>query len=142
MINAVKELLTVKIGSNNDTIFISEKREGIYIIDTLDKSDLRVHLTFVFWDNSHKVNILIDNYEIVDEDFKTVVDLLNLIKVLLSNTVIKSEKFQGSKIVYRIYEYSILVDGHEKRLKDRNNLSFLNCFGNFTTEVKTFETWF
>lgn len=138
---AVKEFLTEKILRGNDNMtFKIEEKESIFSIDIVDKSEVKIHLTFVFWFSEPRVTILIDDCEIVDEDFEMADDLLSLIKILISNTVIKTEKVRGAKTVCRKYEYSLPINGKEERLKDERKYAF--NLGSFEEKTKVFEAWF
>lgn len=58
---------------------IAHLREETDLLEVLDKSASRVKLTVVFWEASKRVSILIDDREIMDEEFGNTEDLVKSI---------------------------------------------------------------
>lgn len=138
---AVKSFLDERIRVKyNDMIYTCEKKDSVYLIELIDKNSARIKLTFVFWDESSRVSILIEDYEIDDDEFNNTDDLIEIINVLISGEVIKTEKYKGAKIIYRQYEYSMLIDGKKKIIKDESQLG-CSWLGKPENKVTRFSPW-
>lgn len=137
----IEDFLANRIVSKyNDIEYLSEERNSIYVIKIFDKSNTKIKLTFVFWANNERVSFLIDDYEIIDEEFHNINDLILDLECIISNIIIKTEKFVKNKLIYRQYEYSTTINGNEERIKDERKFG-LSWFSTPNIKLTKFSPW-
>jgi hypothetical protein len=110
-----------------------------------DKINKKPKVTFVFWEGSKRFSIFIEEFEVFDDYFNNLSDLINQIQCILKSEISIDNIYCNERLIKRILYYSFCFEG--KSIKDKivkpYNFSIKYIFGfGIYHEVIRYQNWF
>jgi hypothetical protein len=142
LIDSINSLIKDNIiAKYSDIQIVNKKDDSMELIEVVDKNDLRVKLDFVLWNGSNRVTVLLDNQEVLDENYNISDSFLADVCVLIFNKVVKIEKYSRmNKLIYKELKFSLMINGEIKIISDRKRFKLINI-SKTTTVIKEFLPW-